>query len=689
MKKIHKLTSFLTAATMALSMSVSFSAAAVMQPEEGKKAYADLQARARAFRVDDAVLNQKYNNAKTRIQNNTGTFDIFSDRPYGDEGINYGDYQFIRDTINELYKKDKFNKKSFPLSDVADYNKVKCDVDGDGELSYYDYCCMLRYIQEQIGLTDDYTDLIRKQENLRLGFMGGEGAVCLKKIVSDEENITIPSEICCKVKLKDENGKLVDSWCILPVLEIKENAFSKCPNMKKLTIRNYIQPEWFMRPEEFDCEEQLFSGKLRAIENGGTVADCTYIDIKDGAFKGCTNLETVNFQENVNFSQELFKGTKFYDSDNCYQADNGICYVKSSDGRALAACGIYDKSKVLAERNGILNFDIEDGTTTITSNLRTVFYNLDKSKKISLNIPDSLRYIHNDAFSSGETFDYSSGRKIKVDCYSIKWVNGRSFDELCADYEDQKVDPDKLNEDDRKRWIPTLDELLKRNNGSFKGTQFMAAPVKEIIKKQVAVINADKKIITERDKIEAACKFIFEQAEYSTYVDNIDEFSLFQNDLYNIVDEARANNYAATNAFLSHYTMCESYSYAVSLMLDALGVRNCTMGCEGHAYNFVYIDGQWQIVDMSVYGAYDRNYKLYTANDTMKPEDTSFIRRGMDISTYTDKKYHGPRYDFTPVQPKNIYGVSGEGYYPGASIAGSSKLAVFNENGISDNLISE
>ncbi|HRR76147.1 MAG TPA: hypothetical protein P5191_04945 [Ruminococcus sp.] len=37
MKKIHKLTSFLTAATMALSMSVSFSAAAVMQPEEGKK----------------------------------------------------------------------------------------------------------------------------------------------------------------------------------------------------------------------------------------------------------------------------------------------------------------------------------------------------------------------------------------------------------------------------------------------------------------------------------------------------------------------------------------------------------------------------------------------------------------------------------------------------------------------------
>ncbi|MBQ6182017.1 MAG: leucine-rich repeat protein [Ruminococcus sp.] len=681
MKKIHKLTSFLTAATMALSMSVSFSAAAVMQPEEGKKAYADLQARARAFRVDDAVLNQKYNNAKTRIQNNTGTFDIFSDRPYGDEGINYGDYQVIRDTINYLYKKDGFNKKSFPLSEIADYNRVRCDVDGDGELSYYDYCSMLRYVQEQIGLTDDYTDLTRKTENQRLQLVGGEGAVGLKKLVSDKENITLPSEICCKVKLKGEDGKLVDSWCILPVIQIEKNAFSKCTNMKKLTIRNYIQPEWFMKPEGYDCEEALFSGKLRAIENGGTVADCTYIDIKDGAFNGCTGLETVNFQENVNFSQKVFTGTKFGSSSNVYNADNGICYVKSSDGRALAACGIYDPYKALKERNGILNFDIEDGTTTITSNLRTAFNISDKNKEISLNIPDSVRYIHNDAFSSGETFDYSSDKKINVDCYSIKWVNGKSFEELCVDYEGQRIEPETLDEDERKKWTPTFDEFLRNNNGSFKGTQFMADPVKNIIAAKVKEIKADPNNKTDRDKIEAVCKYIFEQAEYSTYVDGdyaLSDFSLFPNDLYNTLDEARTNNFVPTNAFLTHHTMCESYSYAVSLMLDSLGIINHTMGCNDHAYNIVYVDGKWQIVDMSVYGSFDRNYALYSES-----EDTSFIRNELTISNNKDK------YALHPNDPKNLYGESGGGYYPAASIAGSSKLAVFKENNGSSDLIAE
>ena len=684
MNKIKRITSLLAGATMALSMSASFSASAVMPPDEGLAAYRDLLARTRSFRVDDTVFQDKYTKAIERIQNNPDTFDIFTDHPYGDEGINYGDYQVIRDTINNLYKNDGFNKKSFALSDVANYNRVRCDIDGDNELSYYDYCCMLRYIQDQIGLTIDYTDLTRKQENQCIRLNGGEGAVCLKKLISDKENITLPSEICCKIRVMDEYGELVDSWCILPVIEIEKNAFSQCTKMKKLTIRNYIQPEWFMKPEEYDCEEKLFSGKLRDITTGGTVADCTYIDIKDGAFNGCTNLETVNFQENVNFSQEVFTGTKFGRSANVYNAENGICYVKSSDGRALAACGIYDSSKALDERNGILNFDIEDGTTTITSNLRTAFNISDRSKEISLNIPDSVRYIHNDAFSSGETFDYSSGKKINVDCYSIKWVNGKSFEELCAKYEGQRINPEELDEDERKRWIPTPDEFLRNNNGSFKGTQFMSEPVNNIISEKVAEINADENNKTERDKIEAACKFIFEQADYSTYVDGdnkLDEFSIFPNDVYNTIDAARTNGYAATNAFLTHYTMCESYSYAVSLMLDALGINIYTMCCDWHAYNFVYVDGMWQIVDMSVYGAFDRNYDLYS-----ELGDKSFIRNSMELSLSDT----GTQFEIHPSQLTNLYGEIGSGYYPKPRIAGSSQLGLFNYNNEeSNNLISE
>ena len=682
MNKIKRITSLLAGATMALSMSASFSVAAVMSPNEGLAAYHDLLARTRSFRVDDAVFQDKYEAAIKRIKNNPDSFDIFTDHPYGDEGINYGDYQVIRDTINNLYKNDGFNKKSFVLSDVANYNRVRCDVDGDKELSYYDYCCMLRYIQEQIGLTSDYTDLRIKQENQRIRLNGGEAGVCLKKLKSEKENITLPSEICCKIRIMDEYGEMVDTWCILPVNEIDNNAFSNCTNMKKLTIRNYIQPEWFMKPEEYDCEEKLFSGKLRDITTGGTVADCTYIDIKDGAFNGCTNLETVNFQENVNFSQEAFAGTEFGKSANVYNAENGICYVKSSDGKSLAACGIYDSSKALEERNGILNFDIENGTTTITSNLRTAFNISDRSKEISLNIPDSVRYIHNNAFSSGEIYDYSSGKKINVDCYSIKWVNGKSFEELCAKYESQRINPEELDEDERKRWTITPDEFLRNNNGSFKGTQFMAEPVNNIISKKVAEINADENNKTERDKIEAACKFIFEQADYSTYVDGdnkLDEFSIFPNDVYNTIDAARTNIYAATNAFLTHYTMCESYSYAVSMMLDALGITNYTMGCEGHAYNLVYVDGNWQIVDMSVYGAFDRNYDLYSELD-----NKSFIRNSMTLL----KKEN--QYEIHPSQIESLYGEIGGAYYPKPSIVGSSQLGLFNfENEVSNNLISD
>ena len=649
-KQISKrVTSLLAAASMVLSTSAAFNAFAA---DSGADAYNELYAHSRLFRVDNEVFNSKYLKAKERLDNDPSFFDYSVNAPYANgTDINYIDYQQVRDVINELYSTDGFKKTSFPLSEIADYNTIKCDIDGDQELSYYDYCCMLRYIQEKVGLTDKFTDLNNKDHSSeRLGLIDGHGGLEIKKIESQSKYITIPSEICCKLITKNEKNENVESWCILPVLKIKKGAFSECTNMEKLTIRNYVQPKWFYGIETYDHEPELYTGGLKTISTGGKVTASTFINIEDGAFEGCSNLDTVNFQENVNFSYNVFNGTKFGNKQGNHYDDGVICYIKSSDEKAVAACGTVDDIELADSNNdGIFDLNIADKTTTITNNLRAVLNNdNNKDKTISLNIPDTVKYIHEDAFSN---------------CCNIKYLNGNDLD-YYQEQERENIYKDRVNGAEKYSFY----DLIVKNNGSFKRTQLLADHVQQKIDFEVSEIK--NAYDNEKDRIEAACRIIFNSVEYSSYVNNTEKFDLFPNYEYNILDESRENDNSAYNAFLSNYTQCESFAMAVSLLLDGLGVDNFILGCSGHAANLVFVDKKWQIIDMSVYGDFDRNEKLLERSG-----NTSFVREIYQFGS-SDNRYY-----ITPVQPLKLFSLSNEfGYYPGAAVCGKNQLGSFRSN---------
>lgn len=664
-KKITaSISSVLAAAAMTLSTQTAFCAAAANRTaEEMETACNELYAHSREFRVDDEVFNEKYVNVKNNIDNYPPAYDFAQDVPYDGSKINYADYQVIRDKINELYSENGFKDLSFEVTD----DTRKYDIDGDGRISYYDYCYILRYAQEELGLTAEYTDFRGKAKdnvisNDRLIMDIGEGWIKIKKLVSDKTVITLPSEICCKVETEIvENGekKKVDSWCILPVASIERKAFSDCQNMVKLNILNYIQPKWFRQVGKYEAE--LYNGDFQPIATGGKLADCCYINIEDEAFSGCKNLAIINFGENINFSRFAFDGTRFGElSENVREDKNtGIWYVKSSDGKVKVACAA-DKNSSLKWYNGRYNLDIADGTTSIASNIRDAFINVDKNAEISVNLPKTIKYIHSDAFSSGQIWDYdfSVWRYVNVDCSGINWINGKTFEEI--------------ENDDAE-----LAQYLTDNNGSFKCTKFMAAPVQKKINNKVTEINNTYGYDHNRDeeKIEEVCRYIFQKADYTSFVGSREEFSLFPNGAYNTLDQPRANICAATNGFLTSQTECESYALAVSLLLDKLDIDNYLLGCPAHAFNCVFVNNKWQVIDMSCYGDFDCSNELYSQSG-----NTSFIRNKMRIESSNGN------YEMYVNEPLAIFPKKddGETWYPKISIGGKSQYGPFDTNSLID-----
>lgn len=246
-------------------------------------------------------------------------------------------------------------------------------------------------------------------------------------------------------------------------------------------------------------------------------------------------------------------------------------------------------------------------------------------------------------------------------------INGKKYDDLGrASAEQSNLSPQELKSAlDAENAIK---ELLRKNNGSFRGTKLLVEPVEKIIDEQIAVINK-RGVSSEKEKIEAVCEYIFKKADYTSYYDKTELFNLFPNGDYNTLDEARANINSAANAFLTDHTMCISFSLAVSLMLDKLEINNYILHCKGHAYNCVYIDDEWQLIDMSAYGDYDRKFDLYE-----RSKNTSFIKKIKNVEKDTENDL----YKLNPMQIWDLYEVPQSAHYPMSTIGGSSDLSVFD-----------
>ena len=618
MKKTNKrITAIAAAAATIFSMTVAMNFTATAAEK------ISLKKQSEKFLINNDVFAKKYADAETRLENNSYLFDYVNETvKYNKDGkvvdiserkVDYADYQVIRDEINNLYKAGNFDYKSFvyhgsdfqledieysfdgktsifagySLRDNGKYEFARYDVDGDDFLSIYDYCCFLKYIQDKYKMIVTYE---LDQYGNEIGTLyKGEISAKIRNFETDEHTITAPTEVYYE-------GHIV------PIMDIEKNAFSKCKNAEAITIKNYAMPAWFKKIEKYD--DELFDGKYQYLDSESErTPSSIFINIDDNAFYGCENLNIINFPTNVNFSSSAFSGTPFFSSGENYSTDenSGIIYVTSSDKKSVVACGIDADKFKLVDQDGKMNFDIADNTTTVTGNLKQALYSVDENIDYSVTIPESVKYIHENAFA----LTYVNNIPI-IYCPNLKWINGKTFNEL--------------NENDPKE--KELKEFIARNNAAFQSTKYIIDAAQKVIDDQINEIKSTYSDKT--DQFNAVCRYIFKKADYRNF-DYMDGEYLFANGDYNTIDESRDNVYSAANLFLSDYTECESYAMALSLMLDQLDIKNYVIGGSGHALNAVYLNNKWYRVDMSGYSDYNRNYDFYLRKCEEEGKDPSFL----------------------------------------------------------------
>lgn len=96
--------------------------------------------------------------------------------------------------------------------------------------------------------------------------------------------------------------------------------------------------------------------------------------------------------------------------------------------------------------------------------------------------------------------------------------------------------------------------------------------------------------MTDREKIETIHDYIIQNTKFDTdKSDNINN--------PNFVDIYKSST--AYGTLINHYAICAGYTDAMSLFLDAFGIKNYRVASENHIWNFVYLDGNWYHLDLT------------------------------------------------------------------------------------------
>ncbi|MBP3746894.1 MAG: hypothetical protein J6I47_05475 [Ruminococcus sp.] len=542
MKKLKKVTAILAAASTLLSMTAAMGISAVAESTDTNQ-----------LKIDHDEFARKYTQAKDNLTS-ISKFD------YNNNGfLDYEDYNTIRDDINKLYANADFRDEEFQLSDVSiEYGK-SYDFDCDNKLTYYDYCCYLVYLQTKYQLKVIYGKDKKDKDIPGTNLAEGEITAAITNFTTNESETFLPTEVYYKER-------------IVPVSSVNYGALKNCNNLRTLNIKNYSQPYWYKKLEKFDTKKEI-------IPTAGTVTASSFININDGAFVNCPELEKINFPVNSNFTNKAFNGTKFAKN---VKEINGVYYAVSSDNKAVAVCGVSDTNAAkhtAADGKTTISFE-GDATikpTTITANAGYALDTIDC--EFSLAIPETVKYIH----AADQSYMFRKNTKLK-------WVNGMTYNQLGGD----------------------LKELATKSNSAFVNTEFITDPVKEIVIAKANEFNSKYK--TDREKVSAVCEYIFQKADYTNF-DYLSGSGLFPNGDYNTLDYSRDNIYAAANTFLTDHTECMSYAMAVSIMLDSLNIPNFFTGTDSHAYNHVFLGSRWYRIDMSGYSDYNRDLNKYKEID--------------------------------------------------------------------------
>ena len=96
--------------------------------------------------------------------------------------------------------------------------------------------------------------------------------------------------------------------------------------------------------------------------------------------------------------------------------------------------------------------------------------------------------------------------------------------------------------------------------------------------------------MTDIEKIEVIHDTIIKNTKFDTEKsDNIDN--------PNFIDKYKSGT--AFGALVNNYAICAGYTDAMSLFLDAFGIKNYRVASENHMWNFVYLNGSWYHLDLT------------------------------------------------------------------------------------------
>lgn len=459
-----------------------------------------------------------------------------------DVRINFNDFKIVEKAINDLYVSNGINYYQTEENGTLKYNSIPCnndtkkyDINGDNNLSPDDYCTFLNALSQQFVFSVSQSDGVNSQLTATITGIN---------VHRDIDNLVIPAEIYD-----------INTDRIYPVTEIGANAFANLTNLKNVEMSNYVQPDWV---DEYG----------RRIATRGKITASNPLIIDSGAFKGCTNLETVVLPEYVSVCEDSFEGTPFFKNNK-----NDTDYdVKILTGSSNAE----GKSSVVAY--GIRNVDVV-GNMRIPACVTS----------ISKYLASEYRYIlSNITFETDKNGHYNIGfigEGAFCNCEKLKTVNSVPFNQLDEE----------------------LQNTLYKYVSSFDCTAFMAdetsRQLDKIFDKITNTPGFDQ--MNDAEKTLVAAKYYVYSVYYNNWYTSSSEFSLYPNAPYSTVDLARAccnSEFAALNV---RFTCCEGITKGFALVLDRIGVKNLTKGEPNHALNLVYIPdvsgsaGKWFNVDLS------------------------------------------------------------------------------------------
>ena len=182
------------------------------------------------------------------------------------------------------------------------------------------------------------------------------------------------------------------------VTAIKNGTFRECNNLKKVILNEGVA--------KIEGSAFVFCSSLEQIKLPQSL-----MSIGSGAFDNCTSLISVELPDNAIISSDTFRGCKnlskivLSDTNNNYIVKNGILYNKAMTS------AIY-----CIPASGVEEISIEDGVTTIDSNLQ---FSVNVKK---INISRSITKINTAAFMY--CYDLQS---IKVDSENGKYMSEKGI----------------------------------------------------------------------------------------------------------------------------------------------------------------------------------------------------------------------------------------------------------------------